>query len=51
MNKVSFLKKTSIYVFLLFGFVMLYIVDVDLLLHPNKEIESSSKVNFIYQQF
>ncbi len=47
----SFLNRTLIYFLLLVGYVFLYVVDVDLLMHPEKEVESKSKVNFIYQQF
>lgn len=51
MNKNKFLKHTFIYFLLILGFVYLYIVDVEAVLHPKKELPPQSKVNFIYQQF
>lgn len=45
------LKTTLIYLGLIVGFLYLYYLDVDVLLHPEKKIEAKSKVDFVYQQF
>jgi hypothetical protein len=45
------LKNTLIYFFLILGYIFLYVVDINAILHPSEEIQPQSKVNFIYQQF
>jgi len=50
-NKFKFLQLYGIYLALICGYFFLYVVDVDLLLHPNQEPEVGSSVEFIYQQF
>lgn len=49
--KNQIIRNTLIYFMLILGYLYLYVVDIDVLLHPNKEIKSESKINFIYQQF
>jgi len=44
-------KNVLIYSLLIIGFMYLYLVDIDVLLHPQDEIQPRAKVNFIYQQF
>lgn len=45
------IKTTLIYLALIIGSLYLYYVDIDVLLHPNKQIDAASKVDFVYQQF
>jgi len=47
----TILKTILIYLGLIVGFLFLYYLDVDVLLHPQKKIEASSNVDFVYQQF
>lgn len=47
----QFAKNTLIYLLLLVGFVFIYVVDIDLIIHPNKEVTVKSKIDFVYQQF
>jgi hypothetical protein len=49
--KSQIIKNILIYFFLILGYLFLYVVDIEVLLNPEKEIEPQSKVNFIYQQF
>ena len=49
LNKI--LKNTFIYFLLIIGYIFIYIVDIEKCFFENEEIESKSKVNFIYQQF
>lgn len=51
MIKNQFLKNLVIYFLLAIGFIYLYIVDLDFILHPEKPQDLKSKVEFIYQQF
>lgn len=44
-------RNTIIYSLLLVGYVFLYLVNVDDLLHPNKDNDVKSKIDFVYQQF
>ena len=48
-NKI--IKNTIIYFLLILGYTFLYVVDMEKLMNPGKEVESQSNVNFIYQQF
>jgi hypothetical protein len=48
---IKIIKNTFIYFILIFGLLCLYFVDIEILLNPDKEADSQSKVNFIYQQF
>ena len=45
------LKNSLLYFFLIIGYLFLYVVDIEVLLNPDKEIKPQAKVNFIYQQF
>ena len=47
----KFLINTFIYSLLLVGYLLLYVVDVNVLLYPKQDIKPQSKVEFIYQQF
>lgn len=49
--KTKIAKNTLIYFLVIFGLLCLYFVDIEILLNPEKEVETKSKVNFIYQQF
>jgi len=45
------IKNTIIYFLLIIGYIFIYVIDIEKCFYKNKEIESKSKVNFIYQQF
>ncbi|MCT4582116.1 MAG: hypothetical protein N4A35_11930 [Flavobacteriales bacterium] len=47
----AIVKNVLIYLFLIIGWLYLYHLDIDVLLHPNKKVEAASKVDFVYQQF
>lgn len=49
----KFLRNTIIYFLLFVGYIFIYVIDIESYLYNKKEteIESKSKVNFIYQQF
>ncbi len=49
MNKI--LKNTVIYMLLIIGYVFLYVVDIDTIIHPDTENTVKSKIDFVYQQF
>ena len=49
-NRIS-IKNTLIYSLLFVGYIFLYVVNIDDLLHPNKENTVKSKIDFVYQQF
>ena len=51
MNKRQLLRNTLIYFLLLVGAFLFYIVHVERFMMEDDGKESSSKVNFIYQQF
>lgn len=51
MNKKQLLRNTLIYFLLLTGAFLFYVVHIERFLGEENEKESSSKVNFIYQQF
>lgn len=40
-----------IYLLLIAGYILFYVFPIDRILFEKEETESSSKVNFIYQQF
>ena len=48
MNK--FLRNGLIYLVLIVGYLLLYVVDIEQILYPEQK-ESKSKVDFVYQQF
>jgi hypothetical protein len=43
--------NTLIYILLLVGYYLFYVAQIDSFFYGSKEQESTSKVNFIYQQF
>lgn len=45
------IRSTFIYLALVFGFLYLYVVDIDQIIHPEKQGEVKSKIDFVYQQF
>jgi hypothetical protein len=47
------LKNSGIYFLLITGYLFIYVIDIEDFIYKkeHKEIESKSKVNFIYQQF
>ena len=47
----KFLRNTLIYFLLVIGYVAIYVIDVERFYYKNEDVESTSKVNFIYQQF
>jgi hypothetical protein len=53
MGLIKILKNTLIYFLLIIGYIFIYIIDIEKSIYSEekKEIESKSKVNFIYQQF
>ncbi|MFK8037868.1 MAG: hypothetical protein AB8B74_06230 [Crocinitomicaceae bacterium] len=44
-------RNSLLYLGLIVGFLYLYVLDIDQIMHPEKEIEVQSKINFVYQQF
>lgn len=50
-TKKEFLQLTITYFLIIIGFLYLYIIDVDKLVHPSAEEEVKSKVDFVYSQF
>lgn len=51
MNKKQLVRNTLIYFLLLTGVFLFYVVHIERFILKEEEKESSSKVNFIYQQF
>jgi hypothetical protein len=51
MNKKLLLRNTLIYFLLLLGAYLFYVVHIERFMMKDNEIESSSKVDFVYQQF
>lgn len=51
MNKSMLFKNIAIYFLLIMGYILLYEVPYEIILDPNLEMEVSSAVNFVYQQF
>ena len=48
---IRFFKNSWYYFVLIFGYVLLYVIDVENLIFPRKDGEVKSKIDFIYQQF
>ena len=40
-----------IYLLLIIGYVFIYLIDIESFIYELKDGESTSKINFIYQQF
>ena len=51
MNRSKVLKYTLIYFLLLAGYVFLYVAKFEVILNPNMDMEPTSNVSFVYQQF
>ncbi len=51
MDKRKILKNTLIYLMLILGYIYLYVVDIDILMNPDKTQEVKSKIEFVYSQF
>ncbi len=51
MNKYKIIQNILIYMLLLAGVFLFYVVHIEDWIGQEKSGESSSKVNFIYQQF
>ena len=51
MNKKRLLRNTVIYFLLLAGTFLFYVIHIERFVMKKNDQESSSKVNFIYQQF
>ena len=53
MKLIKILKNSAIYFLLITGYLFIYVIDIEDYIYnkENKEVESKSKVNFIYQQF
>jgi hypothetical protein len=47
----KFFRNTLIYFLLVIGYIAIYIIDIERVCYKNEDVESTSKVNFIYQQF
>lgn len=50
-TKIKIGLNTLLYLGLIVGFLYLYVIDINKIIHPEKEIEVQSKINFVYQQF
>jgi hypothetical protein len=50
---IKIIKNTVIYFLLITGYLFIYVIDIENYIYQKdkKEVESKSKVNFIYQQF
>ena len=46
-----FLKWTLLYFLLIAGYLYLYVIDVDKIIHPGQGEEVKSKIDFVYSQF
>jgi hypothetical protein len=51
MKKINILRNCIIYFLLIIGYIYLYVVDIDILINPEKEQEVKSTVEFVYSQF
>ena len=51
MNKHQWIRNTLIYFLLLAGSFLFYVIHIERYIGEENDKESSSKVNFIYQQF
>jgi len=50
-NLSKIIRHTFLYLALVFGYLYLYVVDIDQIMYPEKEIDVKSKIDFVYQQF
>ena len=51
MNKSRLIRNTVVYFLLITGFILFYVIHIERFLDSDDTKESSSKVDFIYQQF
>ena len=51
MNKYKMVRNTIIYFLLIIGYIFLYEAKFEVILNPNMEVEPTSNVSFVYQQF
>ncbi len=51
MNKSKMIRNTVIYFLLFVGYLFLYVVKFEVIMDPNTEMEATSNVKFVYQQF
>lgn len=47
----KWLLKIGLYLVLLLGFLLLYVVNVEEMIYDPKDIQIKSNVDFVYQQF
>ena len=47
----KFFRNTLIYFLLIIGYLFIYVIDIENYYYKKEDVESTSKVNFIYQQF
>ena len=50
-RKNRFLYNVLLYTLLIVGYFLIYVVNIEVLVYPNQNIETKSKVDFVYQQF
>jgi hypothetical protein len=47
----NWLGKSILYITLIIGFLLLYVINVEELIYDEKDIQIKSTVDFVYQQF
>lgn len=50
-RKNRFLYNVLLNTLLIVGYFLIYVVNIEELVYPNQNIETKSKVDFVYQQF
>lgn len=50
-NTKKIIRNTCIYLALIIGYIYIYVVDVSLLMDPDKPQDVNSKIEFVYSQF
>lgn len=43
--------KTGLYLLLLLGYLLLYVINIEEIIYDAKDIQVKSTVDFVYQQF
>jgi len=51
MKRNKLIKNTLVYFLLMIGYLFIYEIEIDNFFYKQEDIPSTSKVNFIYQQF
>lgn len=51
MNRKRIIRNTFIYIFLIVGYLYLYLLDIEEMINPEIVKQVKSKVEFIYSQF